>query len=97
MAEIEQVLNRPRLARFINPVLRDQVLTLFRSQGRLFETSISVTDCRDEKDNQYLELALASAAHTIISSDADLLVLHPWRGIRILTPASYLGQHQPTG
>ena len=31
MAEIEQVLNRPRLARFINPVLRDQVLTLFRS------------------------------------------------------------------
>jgi uncharacterized protein len=51
-----------------------------------------VTDCRDGKDNKYLELALASGADTILSSDADLLVPHPWRGVRIPRPADYLGK-----
>ena len=49
-----------------------------------------VTDCRDAKDNKYLELALAAGAETIVSGDFDLLVLHPWRGVRILDPAGYL-------
>ena len=49
-----------------------------------------MTDCRDAKDNKYLELALAARAGVIVSGDADLLVLHPWRGVRILRPAEYL-------
>jgi uncharacterized protein len=49
-----------------------------------------VTDCRDPDDNMYLELALAAQAATIVSGDHDLLVLHPWRGIRIVRPAGYL-------
>ena len=49
-----------------------------------------VTECRDAKDDKYLELALASGAETIVSSDNDLLVLHPWRVVRILNPADYL-------
>ncbi len=51
-----------------------------------------MTDCRDPKDNMYLELALASGAGTIVSSDGDLLVLHPWRSVRILRPADYLAE-----
>jgi hypothetical protein len=31
-----------------------------------------------------------SGAETLVSSDDDLLVLHPWRGVRILRPAEYL-------
>ena len=49
-----------------------------------------VADCRDPKDDKYLELAFAAGAETIVSSDDDLLVLHPWRGVRILRPADYL-------
>ena len=49
-----------------------------------------VTDCRDPKDNKYLELALAAGAETIVSSDDDLLVLDPWRGVRIMRPTDYL-------
>lgn len=49
-----------------------------------------VTDCRDAKDNKYLELALASAATRIVASDGELLLLDPGRGIRILRPADYL-------
>jgi predicted nucleic acid-binding protein len=51
---------------------------------------VRVTDCRDPKDDKYLELAIAAGAETIISSDDDLLVPHLWRGVRILRPAAYL-------
>jgi len=50
----------------------------------------SVTDCRDPDDNKFLELALSGKADLIITGDADLLSLHPWRGIAILSPADYL-------
>ena len=49
-----------------------------------------VNDCRDKKDNKYLELALAAGAATIVSGDTDLLDLDPWRGVRILRPADYV-------
>ena len=55
-----------------------------------FEPTICLTDCRDPKDNKYLELALTAGAETIVSGDDDLLILHPWRGVRILQPADYL-------
>lgn len=49
-----------------------------------------VHDCRDAKDNKYLELALISAAHIVVSSDADLPVLDPWRSIRTVNAMEYL-------
>jgi predicted nucleic acid-binding protein len=55
-----------------------------------FEPTVRVSDCRDPKDNKYLELVLAAGAETIISGDDDLLVLDPWRGVRIMRPADYL-------
>jgi predicted nucleic acid-binding protein len=49
-----------------------------------------VADCRDPKDDKFLSLALAAGADCIVSSDADLLALHPYRGIAIVTPAVFL-------
>jgi putative PIN family toxin of toxin-antitoxin system len=92
MAELLDVFARPRLARFLMPHLRDEVLALIDSFGVFFAPVERVTDCRDAKDNKYLELALAAGASTIISGDADLLVLDPWRGIRIFKPAAYLAE-----
>jgi len=31
-------------------------------------------------------------ADIIVTGDLDLLALHPWRGIAVLTPADYLAQ-----
>lgn len=88
--EIAEVLSRPKFARAIPAARRQQFLRLLRSEAVWFEPATRVSDCRDAKDNVYLELALAAGAETIISSDDDLLVLHPWRGVRILRPADYL-------
>jgi putative PIN family toxin of toxin-antitoxin system len=68
------------------------VLRLVREAAVRFQPAISVADCRDAKDNKYLELAIVAGATIIVSSDEDLLVLNPWRGIRILRPAEYLAR-----
>ena len=89
-AEIAGVLNRPRFARAIPPARRERVLEILRRSAVWFEPAERVTDCRDPKDNKYLELAFAAGADTIVSSDDDLLVLHPWRGVQIQLPGDYL-------
>jgi putative PIN family toxin of toxin-antitoxin system len=89
-AEIVEVLDRPKFARAIPLARRQRLLQILRSAAVWFEPAVRVTDCRDPKDDKYLELALAAGAEIIVSSDDDLLVLHPWRGVRILLPADYL-------
>ncbi len=89
--EIADVLHRPKFARAISRRRRNRFLSLLRDAAVWFDPAVRVTDCRDPKDDKYLELALAAGAETIVSSDDDLLVLHPWRGVHILNAADYLG------
>lgn len=49
-----------------------------------------ITDCRDSKDNKFLETAVSGKAQIIMSGDDDLLVLNPYRNIEILTPRQFL-------
>ena len=55
-----------------------------------FHPQQPIRECRDAKDDSYLELALEADASTIVSSDDDLLVMNPWRGIRTMRPAGYV-------
>jgi putative PIN family toxin of toxin-antitoxin system len=96
-SELVDVLRRRELARFVDPVACDALLELLRTVAVWIEPSEHVTDCRDTKDNKYLELALEAQAGCIVSSDHDLLVLNPWRGIRILRPAEYIDPAQRSG
>jgi putative PIN family toxin of toxin-antitoxin system len=89
-AEIVQVLGRSKFARAIPLKRRERILEILRGTAVWFDPTSRVTECRDPKDDKYLELALAAGADIIVSSDDDLLVLHPWRGVRILSPADYL-------
>jgi putative PIN family toxin of toxin-antitoxin system len=90
--ELSEVLHRRQLERFVDPVLRADLMDELLSATTWFTPLVSVADCRDPRDHKYLELALAASASVIVSSDQDLLVLHPWRGTRILRPADYLMQ-----
>jgi len=88
--EVNAVLHRPTLARFVDPALRTELLDQLLSGTDWFLPVMRVADCRDPDDNMYLELALVAQASAIVSGDQDLLVLHPWRGIPIVRPADYL-------
>ena len=49
-----------------------------------------IAACRDPTDDKFLELAANGRADVIVSGDADLIALNPFRGIPILTPAAFL-------
>ena len=56
----------------------------------LFLPDISVLECRDPKDNKFLELAVFANAACLISGDKDLLVLNPFRKIAILNAVDFI-------
>jgi len=92
VAEIESVLRRPKFARVVSDDDVREILALLVEAAIWVAPAERVTDCRDRKDNMYLELAAASQAEIIVSSDSDLLTLDPWRGIRILRAADYISR-----
>jgi uncharacterized protein len=86
--QLFEVLARPYLASLISPVAYDWL------KGRLASAeTVSITEriaaCRDPTDDKFLELAVNGRADLIISGDADLLALNPFRDIPILTPAAF--------
>ena len=94
--ELARVLDGKKFDRYCDRESRRSFVALIRRSVRLFAVYNAVRAavdpaCRDLRDNQFLALALVSEADALVSSDEDLLVLHPWRGIPIVTPAEFLG------
>lgn len=87
--ELQQTIYRPRLARIIDPSARDWVFGML-AVAELITVAERVAACRDPKDDKFLELAVNGRADVIVSGDADLLALNPFRGIPIETPARFL-------
>ena len=46
--------------------------------------------CQDAEDDKFLDVAVAGSASCLVSGDADLLELNPFRGVPILSPAEFL-------
>lgn len=90
--ELDDVLRRPRFERYVSEDERLQFLTIFIRDATVAEVTEVIIDCRDPKDNKFLELAVSGNATCIISGDADLLVLHPFRGIPVVTPQEFVSQ-----
>jgi len=88
--EIREVFSRPRFAFAERAGRVTRILDLVMGAADWHAASASVRECRDPKDDKYLELALAAGADIIVSSDDDLLALDPWRGIAIMSPAAFV-------
>lgn len=87
--ELLITLDRPRLAPLISASFREWVERALAAAERV-EVTERVVACRDPKDDKFLELGVNGGADLIVSGDADLLELHPFRGIPIVTPADFL-------
>jgi putative PIN family toxin of toxin-antitoxin system len=88
--ELADVLGRPKFDPYVTIRERQEFLRLFNRIADRIPITRVIQVCRDPKDDKFLELAVNGTAQLIITGDADLLALHPFRGIEILTPASYL-------
>lgn len=91
--ELEQVLVRPKFNRYITPEERNDFLLELSETIQFINVTEQINECRDPKDNKYLELAVSGKAECIVTGDNDLLVLNPWRDIEILTVQEFLAKN----
>lgn len=90
LAELEEVLARPKFDKYVTVIERRLFLSGFVKTVQFVEIQETIKICRDPKDDKYLELAVNGKATCLISGDADLLILNPFKGIPILTIQSFL-------
>jgi putative PIN family toxin of toxin-antitoxin system len=90
MAELDEVLRRPRFDRYIDGKERLEFLSILLDTAEVVAITTASTICRDPKDDKFLDLAASGQADIILTGDDDLLVLNPFDRIAIITPRSFL-------
>ncbi|MCB1863728.1 MAG: putative toxin-antitoxin system toxin component, PIN family, partial [Gammaproteobacteria bacterium] len=88
--ELAEVLSRPKFDPYISLNDRQEFFRVFGRVAERVPIVRRVHVCRDPKDDKFLELAINGQASHIVTGDQDLLVLHPFHNIQIITPANYL-------
>jgi putative PIN family toxin of toxin-antitoxin system len=88
--DLSEVLGRSQFDGYVTREEREQFPARLLIEGTMVEIGDTVRACRDPKDDKLLELADSGAASCLVTGDQDLLVLNPFRGITILTPAQFL-------
>jgi uncharacterized protein len=92
-SELEEVLYRTKFDKYLPLEMRQELLDNLTETVEFIEVTAQISECRDPKDNKYLELALSGQAECIVTGDDDLLVLNPWRSIEILTVVEFLANN----
>lgn len=88
--EYTEVLYREKLDKYLTDIQRVKALSMVKRNAIFFQPVEIVNECRDPKDNKFLELAVASNAVCILTGDTDLLIMNPFRKIEILEPVRFL-------
>lgn len=88
--ELEEVLSRKKFEKYFSMEERIQFVARFFADAEIIEIKEKITACRDRKDDKFLELAVNGKADYIITGDQDLLVLHPFQNIVIISVSDYL-------
>ena len=88
--ELIETLLLPKFDRYVSRQRREALLDRLAPLVEIVGIVQRVQVCRDPKDDKFLELAVNGRANVVVTGDDDLLSLHPFRGIDILSPAAYL-------
>lgn len=90
LAELVAVLSRPKFDPYLSPDERRQFIALLGGIARRIAIPRPIHACRDPRDDKFLDVAIHGEAHALITGDADLLVLHPFHGVPIVSPVGFL-------
>jgi putative PIN family toxin of toxin-antitoxin system len=87
--QLFEVLALPYFASLIDPEAR-ACLKKLMAAAELVTITERIAACRDPTDGKFLELAVNGYADLIVTGDADLIALNPFREIPIVTPAAFV-------
>jgi len=90
LSELINVLSRSKFDRYITSEIREDFLASLMLEAEIVPITEKITACRDPKDNKFLELAVSGHADYLLTGDQDLLVLHPFRNLQIITVSNFL-------
>ena len=85
LRELADVLNRPRIRKYISEVQAETFLDLLCEIALMVEPVQGPTICRDPKDDYLLYTAIAAQADYLVSGDNDLLTLDYIVDTKIIT------------
>lgn len=88
--ELSRVIMRPKIDRYVALDTRVEFVTRLREDAEQIDIQESIVACRDPKDDKFLEVAINGNANCLITGDQDLLALHPFGNLEIVTPAQFL-------
>ena len=90
--EFETRIERPKLFRYFGHLdaQREEVVKTIGRVVKHVVVQSMITDCRDPDANKFLALALDGAAEFVVTGDWDLLELHPWRGVQVLSAGDFV-------
>ncbi len=93
LREVMVKLLSPKFDGYVSRQRRDALLLRLAPLVEVVEVVQQIRASRDPKDDKFLEAAVNGHADAVVSGDRDLLDLHPFRGIAILSPADYLSRN----
>jgi hypothetical protein len=94
--ELITVLLRDKFDKYIDRDTRAEFLASFLQRTVLVDIVAQIQASRDKQDDMFLDVAVNGNAEAIISGDDDLLTLHPFQEIRIITPRTFLDEQTET-
>lgn len=86
---------RGKFEKYLEEGEREGFEDLLYREARFVKVTETVQASRDPDDDKFLELAIAGGAEIIISGDKDLLLLDPFRDIRIVRPIVFVEEFPP--
>jgi uncharacterized protein len=92
IGELAEVLARSKFDRYVTREERQTFQEEFVRLVVWVPILQTIRACRDPRDDKFLELAVNGEADAILTGDVDLLAMHPFRGISIMTPAACLAE-----
>ncbi|MGH8290951.1 MAG: putative toxin-antitoxin system toxin component, PIN family [Steroidobacteraceae bacterium] len=90
LEELAEVLSRPKFNPYVGVEDRQEFIRVLNRVAERVAIISPVKACRDPKDDKFLEVAINGEADLIVTGDKDLLALHPFRGVEIITPREYV-------
>ena len=93
--EIEDVINRENVVKYhkLSPQQRRQVIEQLVTLSYVTLGVVAIDETiikKDPKDDKFIYAAIEGGANYIVSGDHHLLNIKEYKGIKIVTPASFL-------